>query len=77
MASPAAVLNCSTLPLNRGRSRVKDLSNWKCQTQKRLRDSELAYVSRSGMVQKQKNDEAWMWPKMSAKVPWSHITRTT
>jgi len=39
---------------NRGKSRVKDLSNWKCQTQKRLRNLGLAYVSRSVMVQRQK-----------------------
>jgi len=39
---------------NRGRSRVKDLSNWKCQTQKKLRNLGLAYVSCSGMVQRQK-----------------------
>ena len=39
---------------NRGRSRVKDLLNWKCQTRKRLRNSGLAYASRSGMVQRQK-----------------------
>ena len=39
---------------NRWRSRVKDLSNGKCQTQKRLQSLGLAYVSRSGMMQRQK-----------------------
>jgi len=54
---------------NRGRSRVKDLSNWKCQTRKRLRNSGLAYVSCSGMVQRQKMMKPVCGLKCRQKMP--------